>query len=149
MTHLLTALCAMTLFAGFGAARAEDKKAPENDKAKPTGVWAKESEGLTLTFDFTKADVVTVIAAAGENSLTINGKYTVDKNGLIKIKTTKIEVKGEFPVKPKEGYTLEFKFKIDGKTAKLTDFAASEDADQARGVVEGEYTKQDEKKKDK
>ena len=143
MTRLLTALLAVAL-AGLGAARAEDKK---DDKAKPTGVWSKEADGLKLTFDFGKADILVLVAAAGENSLTVTGKYTVEKDGLIKVKSDKIVVKGEFPVKPKDGYTFEFKLKADGKTAKVTDFDANESADEARHAVEGEYAK--EAKKDK
>lgn len=143
MTRLLIALLAVA-FAGLGAARAEDKK---DDKAKPTGVWSKEADGLKLTFDFSKADVLVLVAGAGENSLTVTGKYTVEKNGLIKVTSNKIEVKGEFPVKPKDGYTFEFKLKADGKTAKVTDFDANEHADEARSAVEGEYAK--EEKKDK
>ncbi len=144
MTRLLTALLAVALFAGLGSIRAEDKK---DDKAKPTGVWSKETDGLKLTFDFTKADLLVLVAAAGENSLTVTGKYTVDKDGLIKVTSNKIDVKGEFPVKPKDGYTFQFKLKIDGKTAKLSDFDANESAEEARPVAEGEYTK--EEKKDK
>ena len=147
MTRLLTAVLAVAVFAGFGSIRAEDKKEAKDEKGKPAGVWAKEADGLKLTFDFGKPDVVTLIAAAGENSLTITGKYTMGKDGLIKMKSDKIEVKGEFPVKPKDGYTFEFKLKVDGKKAKLTDFDASESAEEAKGAVEGEYTK--EEKKDK
>ena len=144
MTRLLTALLALALTAGLNSIRAEDKK---DGKAKPAGVWFKETEGLKLTFDFSKPDIVVVTAGHDANALILTGKYTVEKDGLIKVKTTKIDVKGEFPVKPKEGYTFEFKVKVDGKTAKVSDFDASEDADNARGAVEGEYTK--EEKKDK
>jgi hypothetical protein len=147
MTRLLTALLAAALFAGFAPVRAEDKKDPKDDKAKPTGVWSKEADGLKLSFDFSKPDVVIVIAGAGENTLTLTSKYKIEKDGLIKATTSKIEVKGEFPVKPKDGYNFEFKIKIDGKKAKISDFSASEDADKAKEVVEGEYTK--EEKKDK
>ena len=150
MIRLLTALLAAALFAGLAPVRAEDKKDPKDDKSKPTGVWAKEADGLKLTFDFSKPDVVIVIAASGENSLTLTSKYKVEKDGLIKATTTKIEVKGEFPVKPKDDYTFEFKVKVDGKKAKISDFGASEDADKAKEVVEGEYTKDEkEEKKDK
>jgi len=147
MTRLLTALLALALVAGFGSIRAEDKKDPKDEKGKPTGIWSKEADGLKLTFDFSKPDVLTLIAAAGENSMTVTGKYTVEKDGLIKVKSNKITVMGEFPVKPKDGYTFEFKVKVDGKKAKLTDFDASEGADEAKGAVEGEYTL--EEKKDK
>ena len=144
MTRLLTALLAVALFAGLGSISAEDKK---DDKSKPTGAWSKEADGLKLTFDFAKADVLVLVAAAGENSLTVTGKYTVDKDGLIKVKSDKIEVKGEFPVKPKDGYTFQFKLKVDGKIANLSDFDASESADEAKPAVEGEYAKQEKKDK--
>ena len=147
MLRLPIALLVAALFASLGSSRAEDKKDPKDGKGKPTGVWSKEADGVKLTFDFGKADAVIVTAAAGENALVLTCKYTVEKDGLIKATTTKIEVKGEFPVKPKDGYNFEFKLKADGKTAKITDFDASEDADKAKGVVEGEYAK--EEKKDK
>ncbi len=147
MTRLLTALFAAALFAGFAPVRAEDKKDPKDDKAKPTGVWVKESDGLKLSFDFSKPDVVIVIAAAGENALVLTSKYKIEKDGLIKATTTKIEVMGEVPVKPKDGYNFEFKIKIDGKKAKIGDFGASEEAEKGKEVVEGEYEK--EEKKDK
>ena len=143
MTRLLTALFAAALFAVCATVRAEDKK---DDKVKPpTGVWEKEADGLKLSFDFSKPDVVIVTAAAGENSLILTSKYKIEKDGLIKATTNKIEVKGEFPVKPKDGYNFEFKIKIDGKKAKISDFGASEDADKAKEVVEGEYTKAEKK----
>ncbi len=147
MTRLLTALLALALTAGLGSIRAEDKKDQKDDKAKPAGVWFKEAEGLKLTFDFTKADVLVLVAAHGENSLTVTGKYTVDKDGLIKVTSEKIDVKGEFPVKPKDGYTFQFKLKADGKTAKLSEFDANENADEARPAVEGEYAKVEKKDK--
>ena len=147
MTRLLTALIAVALFAGFAPLRAEDKKDPKDDKAKPTGIWAKEADGLKLLFDFSKADIVIVTAAVGENALILTSKYKVEKDGLIKATTTKIEVMGEFPVKPKDGYNFEFKIKIDGKKARISDFGANEEADKGKEVVEGEYEK--EEKKDK
>ena len=147
MLRLPLALLLAALFASLGSIRAEDGKDPKADKAKPTGVWVKEADGLKLSFDFGKADIVVVTAAMGESALILTCKYTVEKDGLIKAKTTGIDVKGEFPLKPKDDYSFEFKLKADGKTAKLTDFDASEEADKAKGVVEGEYAK--EEKKDK
>ena len=145
MTRLFAALIAAALFAGFAPVRAEDKKDPKDDKSKPTGVWVKESDGLKLSFDFSKPDVVIVTAAIGENALVVTSKYKMEKDGLIKAATTKIEVKGEFPVKPKDGYNFEFQIKIDGKKAKITDFDANEEAAKGKEVIEGEYEKEEKK----
>ncbi len=148
MIRLLTALLTVALVSTFGSVRAEDKKEAKGDKAKPTGVWAKEIDGMKLTFDFSKPDALILTAGSGDNALILTGKYTVEKDGLIKVTTTKSEIKGEFPVQPKEGFLFEFKLKTDGKTATISNYDASEDADGARAAVEGEYTKAEPKKKD-
>ena len=147
MIRLLTALLAVALLSTFGSIRAEDKKEAKDDKAKPTGVWAKDIDGMKLTFDFSKPDALILTAGSADNALILTGKYTVEKDGLVKVTTTKTEIKGEFPVQPKEGFLFEFKVKIDGKKATISNYDASEDADGARAAVEGEYTK--EEKKDK
>jgi hypothetical protein len=144
MFRPLFALAAVALLGG--GLIADEKKEPKKD-ATPTGVWMKESDGLTLILDFTKADVLTVTVAAGENSLIITNKMTVEKDGTIKGKMTKSETKGEFPVMLKDGYEMSFKFKVDGKTAKLSDFTASEHEEQGKGATEGEYSLQEKKDK--
>ena len=92
----------------------------------------------------TRADVEEFrVGETAGNGAVVKAKYTVDKDGVIKAKVTDVEEKGEFPAKPAVGFEFSFKFKIDGKTAKLTDFDGK-DTENAKPVVEGDY----EQKKD-
>jgi len=139
MLRLFTALT-LSLFVGFFAIAADEK-----EPAAPTGVWNKEADGVVIQFDFSKVKALVVSATAGDKSLTMTCKYTIDKDGLIKATADKVENKNEFPVPTelKKGYEFKFKVKIDGKSAHITDFAA-ENSD-AKNVVEGEYTKKEAK----
>ncbi len=119
--------------------KAEDKKVEEGKV--PTGVWEKEQDGFELKLDFTKKDVLTITVMNGDNGLVITSKLTPTKEGGWKAKATKIEVKGDFPVHLSDDYECGFVFKIDGDSAKLSDFTASEGEEQGAQVVEGEYTK--------
>ena len=62
----------------------------------------------------------------------------MDKDGLLKLTVTDVTVKGDFPEPPKKDQEMTFKFAIDGKKAKLTDFA-SKDLGHAKAIVEGDY----------
>ena len=118
-------------------ATADDKK--EDMEAPLKGAWAREAEGLTITFDFKSKDELIVTAGAGENGVTLTCKYEV-KDGKASAKVTKSVEKGEFPMKPPEGFEFKFKFKIDKDKATRSDFEA-ENAEAAKAVVEGEYKK--------
>jgi hypothetical protein len=145
MFRLLSAVAVAALLGGVSLA---DDKKDDKKATKLEGVWLKEGDQITLIFDFSKPDVLVVTAAAGDNALIITNKTTVEKDGTVKAKMTKNEVKGDFPFKPMDGYEFAFKIKIDGKTAKVSDYTANEGEDQGKAVVEGEY-KMQEKKKDK
>lgn len=135
---LLTAAIGVAVVAGFAVA---DEKKPDEKKAeKPVlkGTWTKETNGIVVDVKFGKEGEVSFIATAGDNGVTVNCKYTVEKDGTIKAKVTGTEEKGSFPMKPKDGAEFSFKLKIDGKTAKLTDFE-SKDLEGAKDAVEGEY----------
>jgi hypothetical protein len=151
MFRLLSAAVAVALLGGYGFADdkkpVEDKPAEKKDEKKLSGVWMKEADGLTLIFDFTKKDELVMTVAAGENGLLITSKLTTDKDGRVKAKATKVETKGEFPVKLMDDYECSFNIVIDGKTAKISDFKASEHEEQGKGAVEGDYTKQEKKEK--
>jgi hypothetical protein len=122
-------------------ASADDKK---DDKAtKPTGTWVREAEGFEVKFAFVKDGEMKITVMTGGNGAIVKAKYSVEKDGTIKGTVTDVEEKGEFPAKPPKGLEFSFKFKVDGKKAKLTDFTA-ENAENAKPVVEGEY----EQKKD-
>jgi hypothetical protein len=129
-----------------GGLRADDvKKDEKKDELKLAGVWVKEVDSLPLQFDFSKKDVLVVTVGTNENGLVINSKLTVDKDNKVTAKATKIETKGDFPIKLRDDYEFSFKIKIDGKTAKISDFTANEHEEQGKGAVEGEYTKKEDK----
>jgi len=132
MTRFAIACVALS-FAGFTAA--EDKEKP----AALTGIWTREANGLDLKVEFAGKDVLKMTAMADENGVTVTSKYTV-KDGVVKAKVTKVEVKGEFKSAPKEGLEFTFKWKVKGDTATLDDFEA-EGLENAKPVVEGEYAK--------
>ncbi len=122
----------------LSTAAAEDKK---DDKGKPalTGIWVRESNGLDLKVEFTGKDALKMSAFAEENGAIVTCKYTV-KDGVVKAKVTKVEVKGDFKSAPKEGLEFSFKWKVKGDTATLDDFEA-EGLEAAKPVLEGEYAK--------
>lgn len=146
MFRLFAAAAAVALAAG--CLTADDKKpADKKDETKLAGVWVREVDGLELKMDFSKKDVLVVTAGQGDNALVITSKLTVEKDGKIKAKATKVEVKGEFPVRVADDYEFGFKIKIDGKKATVSDYTASENEEQAKGAVEGEYTLQEKQDK--
>jgi len=132
---MFRSLLALVVVVGFAVA--EDKK-PEA-KAELKGTWTKEGDEHTLEVKFPKAGELVVIAAAGENGVTVNCKYTREKDGTIKATIKNTVEKGSFPQVPKDGATFSFKLKVDGKMAKLSDFE-SKDLEGAKDVMEGEYT---------
>ena len=115
------------------------------DAPKYAGTWAKEADGLAMTMTFKKPGELDYKVEAGDNSITMNCTYTVEKDGLVKVKLVKKTVKGELPFEPKEGFTFQFKLKVEKNKATLSDFDASENADSAKGAVEGTYAKKEEK----
>jgi hypothetical protein len=115
------------------AASAEDKKAP----ALPTGAWNREAEGVELRITFGKEDVK-IIAKTGDATMTVTCKREIDKDGVIKVTVSDVKTKGEFPAVAKEGQEMSFKFTVDGKKAKLSDFK-SKDFEHAKAVLEGDY----------
>jgi len=127
---------------------AEDKKEEKKEEKQvaPTGQWTREIEsGAELKLDFTKKDELKITIAAGDAGLTINTKIKIEKDGTIKATTTSVEKKGDFPVEIKKDFECSFKIKIDGKTAKVTDYTANENEDQGKNAVEGEYKKVEDK----
>jgi hypothetical protein len=117
-------------------APADEKK---DDKDQPLkGAWVKDVEGNELKFEFKTKTELIVTVTAGDNGCTLTCKYEADKDGKFKAEVTEVKEKGDFPSRPAVGYAFKGVFKIDKDTAKLTDFEA-ENADQVRGIVEGEY----------
>jgi hypothetical protein len=133
MFRALTAVAVIAAVAGA----ADDKK----DAAKLSGTWVREAEGFVLKFEFLKDDKAKIHVNAGENGIVVSATTKVEKDDVI-LTVTKVDEKGEFPAKPKIGAELKIKLKVDGKKATISDFRA-DDAEQAKPIVEGEYTKKD------
>lgn len=125
--------CAM-LLAVFAVSFAQ---AEDQASALPTGTWTRETEGFNLRFTF-KKDELTILAKTDEASVTVKCKLEINKEGVIKATVTEASPKGDFPEVPKADSEMQFKFKIDGKKAKLSEFTAK-DLEHAKPIVEGEY----------
>src|SRR5262245_374946 len=134
MARLLVGVLTLT-FATL--ATAQEKK--DEKKETLSGRWVKENDGFELIMKFDK-DTYTTTAKAGDNSIVVTSKYTVDKEGKVKAEVTEVKETGSFPTKPEQGTKITFTFKVDAKakTAKLTDFEMA-GAEGAKDVVEGEY----------
>ena len=126
----------LAAFSLAGPSPAEDKK---DEKPALSGMWTREAGGLELKVEFVGKDMVKMSAMADENGVTVTSKYEV-KDGVVKAKVTKVEIKGQFNAAPKEGLDFTFKWKAKGDTATLDDFEG-EGLENAKPVVEGEYTK--------
>ncbi|QEL20163.1 hypothetical protein [Limnoglobus roseus] len=119
-----------------GVALAEDKK----DTPKLSGTWAREAEGMEIKFKFEeKALVITV--ANGDNGITATADYTVDKDGVVKAKVTKVVEKGDFASKTAKGFEFSMKVALKDKKATISDFKSEHT--EAKAVIEGEYVKKD------
>ena len=148
MIRLLWAVAAV-LFVG-GYASAADEKKPDDkkpdEKGLPTGVWSKKTEeGLTIQLDFTTKDTLVVTNMVGDKKLIITCKLTADKDGKLKATATKVENKDDFPVTVSDKFEFSFKMKVEKDKATMSDFKANEHEDEAKGVVEGEYKKKEDK----
>lgn len=119
-----------------GVALAEEKK----DTPKLSGTWAKDADGTEIKFKF-EAKTVTVSAANGDNGMTATADYTVDKDGVVKAKVTKVEEKGSFPAKPAVGFEFSMKVTVKDKKATVSDFKSEHEG--AKAAIEGEYEKKD------
>jgi hypothetical protein len=131
---------------------AEDKKEEKKEEKKedkkdvPTGQWTREIEGgAELKLDFTKKDEMKMTVSANGASLLIEAKYKLEKDGTVKATATKVEKMGDFPVDIKKDFECSFKIKIDGKTAKVSDYTANDSEEQGKHAVEGEYKKVEDK----
>lgn len=136
MFRLFAGASALALLAALTAA-AEDKKDPKDKSA--VAVWERESGGIDLRFEMGK-DALTFKVFSGENGFVAAATTKADKDGVVKATVTAVEEKGKFPLVPKKGFEFSFKWKETGDKAVLSGLKG-EGLDEAKGVVEGEYTK--------
>ena len=127
---MFRSLAAGVVLAVVASAAGAEEKAP---------AWVRESNGVDLRFVIGK-DTGTFWVVAGDNGVTLKAKITRDKD-VVKAEFTEVTVKGEFPNAPKKGEKISFKWVEKGDTATLSDFKGDGGADDAKGVVEGEYKK--------
>jgi hypothetical protein len=150
MFRMLTGAAVLVLVVLSGAS-ADDKKADDKDKPALSGTWTRESGGLDMKYEFVSKDMLKISVFGGENGAIVTAKYTVDKDGVVKIKVTEVEEKGNFPGKPPKGVEFSFKWKVKGDTATLDDFMGIGDdakkiAEAAAPLIEGEYVRKKDKK---
>ena len=126
------------LLLAVGVALAEDQKDEKKDAPKLSGNWVREADGHVIKFTFEEKSLK-IAVNVGENGMTATADYTVDKEGVLKAKVTKVEEKGEFPAKPPKGFEFSFKIAVKDKKATIDDFKS--EIEGAKGVVEGEYEK--------
>ncbi len=123
------------------SAVADDVKS-DKDKSIPSGTWEKKDAEPTL--EFTGEDKLMIFPHGGNLDFQIECSYTVTKEGLVKVKITRLggqedaveKAKGSVPV----GLEFEFKWKVDGDKAKLDDLDGK-DVEHVRERLQGEYTK--------
>ena len=136
MLRLLPAVAVALL--GLTAPAADDK--PKTDDVPFKGAWEKEADGMTISFTFkTKTEGKCEVKAGGAG-LTLTLKYEL-KDGKVSAEVTEVKEEGDFPAKVPKGYKMKFTLKKgEADTVKISDYEA-DNADEARGVVEGEYKK--------
>src|SRR5262245_57575700 len=134
MLRLFAVVPVVALTLVSGPVAADDKDTPA-----PSGTWTREANGLDLKFVFEK-ETFKVSAFAGDNGVTVTCKYTVEKDGRVKAKITKVEEKGTFQAKPPEGLEFSFKWKAKDKTANL-DELKGDGLEEAKPILEGDYQK--------
>jgi hypothetical protein len=118
------------------AATADDKK----DTPALSGLWAAK-EGQTK-LDFSEKDMLTIAPHGDKSMIAIVCEYTLDKDGMVKVKITDFEGKGELQKKIKEllpvGTTFSFTWRVTNENAKLDDVKGDK-IEQFKAHLEGDY----------
>lgn len=136
MLRLLTTFAFAVLgFASAGGAAAQDTK--KDKKGALYGVWTRETGGIEIKLDFSTKDVLKASLSKGTDGMVATCKITT-KDGVVKAEVTKVEEKGEFPMKPPVGFEFGFKWAAKGKTAELSDLTG-DNPDSVKQIVQGEY----------
>jgi hypothetical protein len=130
MFRLLTGGFALALLLGSVASAA---------KLDDVTNWEKEANGIDMKLAVSK-DTLKLSAFSGADGTIATCKMNVDKDGVVHAEVTGVEVKGNFPAAPEKGLKFSFKWKVDGKTATLSDLKGK-GIEEYKDVVEGEYKK--------
>ena len=121
-----------------------------DDKVKkPVGTWTREAGDMKITFAI-KADKMTVTFHGPNGDLVVVSSYEVPKEGEVKGKIDNIE-KNDVGAGVEEGHKYSFRYKIADGTLTISELKGNDgnDADEgAKQLVEGEYKKVKEEKKE-
>jgi hypothetical protein len=121
---------------------AQPVAADDEDKAALSGVW--ERKGGDLKIEFADKDVLKIAPHGDKAMFVIVCSYTVDKQGLVKVKLTDLEGKEELKQKAKDalpiGLKFSFKWQVKNDTATLDD-VKGDNADRLKSHLEGDYEK--------
>jgi hypothetical protein len=135
-------VCGVLALAG-GPAPADDGKV---DKEKPTlsGKWENKDAEPKLELKFSGERDLTIFPHGENFDLRLDCSYTVTKEGLVKVKITRLGGRQDLVDKVKEalpvGKEFEFKWKAETDTAKL-EAVQGEDIEHLKGHLEGDYAK--------
>jgi hypothetical protein len=115
-------------------------KPSEKATAKPVGTWTREVSGHTLSWTFNDDNTFKLkVKLENGNDAEAEGSYGVTKDGTVFAIMTK--AKSSVEGGPEKGDLFSFNFKISGKELTVGDAAGTKINDQARGLVEGTYSK--------
>jgi hypothetical protein len=132
----LALACSVLILTSF-TALADDKK----DKGL-SGVW--ELKGGELKIEFADKNAIKIIPHGDSDIIVVLCEYTLDKEGLVKVKITgfqgrdeaKEAAKSKLPV----GTQFSFKWRVKDDSAKLDDVRGDQ-AEHLKAHLEGEYSR--------
>lgn len=112
-----------------------------DDKIKaPTGTWAKK--GGMLRLEFPEKGVIKLHPHGDQEVVVLIGKFTVDKDGIVKVKITDYDGNDDIKKKLKaavpEGTSFKFKWSVDGEEATIADLEG-ENVENLRSHLEGKF----------
>jgi hypothetical protein len=140
-TPEFVAVLACSVLTLAGAASADDKK-DDKDRPSLSGAWVRKEGEVKL--EFSDKDVLKIAPHGKEEVLLVLCKYTVGKEGVVKVKITDFEGKEEVKEKAKEklpvGTEFSFTWKVKDDTATLGDLKG-DDVELLKSHLEGDYDK--------
>ncbi len=137
MTRWVTAAVALCLVCAAPLAAA--------DKAKtPVGTWTKTEGDHTVTFVI-KKDGMNVTLKGGDHKIDVTADYGLSKDGVLFARIAKI-TKENVDNGPEEGDLFSFRYKVEKDKLVISDLNSSKTSEEAKRLVEGDYTKGKEKK---
>jgi len=114
-----------------------------SDKPTLSGKWGKKQGELTM--EFAEGDVLKIAPHGDKIMLAIVCDYRLEKEGLVKVKVTRLEGQEEITKKVQEhvpvGLEFNFKWKANADAARLEDVKGGENIDPLKSHLEGEFEK--------